>query len=78
MDHLLHEMKSHGLKNRTFAFIDNGSWGPVAAKQMAKQVEELKDCSILNETISIKSALNKSQMEVLDQIADALKASVEA
>jgi flavorubredoxin len=78
MDHLLHEMKSHGLKNRTFAFIDNGTWGPVAAKQMAKQVEELKDCTILNETISIKSALKEDQMELLDQIADALKASVEA
>jgi len=78
MDHLLHEMKSHGLKNRTFALIDNGTWGPVAAKQMAKQVEELKDCTVLNETISIKSALKEDQMGVLDQIADALKASVEA
>ena len=78
MDHLLHEMKSHGLKNRTFAFMDNGSWGPVAAKQMAKQVEELKDCPVLNETISIKSALKEDQMAVLDQIADALKMSVEA
>ncbi len=74
MDHFIHEMKSHGLKNRTFAFIDNGTWGPVAAKQMAKQVEELKDCTILNETISIKSALKEDQMTVLDQIADALKA----
>lgn len=74
MDHFIHEMKSHGLKNRTFAFIDNGTWGPVAAKQMAKQIEELKDCTILNETISIKSALKDAQMEVLDQIADALKA----
>ena len=74
MDHFIHEMKSHGLKNRTFAFIDNGSWGPVAAKQMAKQIEELKDCTILNETISIKSALKEDQMAVLDQIADALKA----
>ena len=74
MDHFIHEMKSHGLKNRTFAFIDNGTWGPVAAKQMVKQIEELKDCTILNETISIKSALKDAQMEVLDQIADALKA----
>ena len=74
MDHFIHEMKSHGLKNRTFAFIDNGTWGPVAAKQMAKQIEELKDCTILNETISIKSALKEDQMAVLDRIADALKA----
>ena len=74
MDHFIHEMKYHGLKNRTFAFIDNGTWGPVAAKQMAKQIEELKDCTILNETISIKSALKEDQMAVLDRIADALKA----
>ena len=76
MDHFLHEMKSHGLKNRTFAFLDNGTWGAVAAKQMAKQVEELKDCPVLDLTLSIKSVLKKGQLEILDQIADNLKTSV--
>ena len=78
MDHLLHEMKSHGLKNRTFAFMDNGTWAAVAAKQMASQVEEMKGCTILNESISIKSSLKEDQMEALEQLAEALKASVEA
>lgn len=78
MDHFLHEMKCHGLKNRTFAFLDNGSWGPAAARQMSKFVEEFKDCTILNETLSIKSTLKEDQLCCLDALADALKESVEA
>lgn len=78
MEHFLHEMKTHGLKNRTFAFLDNGTWGPIAAKQMKKHVEELKDCRILDVTVSIKSALTKNHMDKLDQVVDAIKASFEA
>lgn len=78
MNHFLHEMKSHGLKNRTFAFLDNGSWGPAAAKQMTKFAEEFKDCTILNETLSIKSSLKEEDMDKIDAIADAIKASMEA
>lgn len=77
MDHLLHEMKSHGLKNRTFAFLDNGSWGPAAARQMAKFVEELKDCTVLPGTLSIKSSVKENHLEALSKIADEIAASIE-
>ncbi len=78
MHHLLNELKSHGLKNRTFAFVDNGTWGPVAGKTMTKMVEELKDCQILDMTLSIKSALKAEHMDTIEAMADALKESVEA
>ena len=73
MDHLLHEMKSHGLKNRTFAFVDNGSWGPAAARLMGKFVEDFKDCRVLPETLTIKSSLKTEHLDKLDALADALK-----
>lgn len=76
MDHFLHEMKSHGLKNRTFAFLDNGSWGPAAARQMAKFVEELKDCQILSGTLSIKSSVKPDHLEMLDAVASEIAASI--
>ena len=76
MDHFLHELKSHGLKNRTFAFLDNGSWGPAAARQMEKFVEELKGCQILSGTLSIKSSVKSDHLEALDVIASEIAASI--
>ena len=39
---LLLELKAHALQNRTVALIENGSWGPAAARLMAKHMEEMK------------------------------------
>ena len=76
MNHFLHEMKSHGLKNRTFILAENGTWGPAAARLMGKQIEEMKDCSILDASVTIKSAVRPEHMESLDIMADAIKASL--
>ena len=42
METLLLELKAHALQNRTVALIENGSWGPAAARLMAKHLEEMK------------------------------------
>lgn len=76
MNHFFTELKSHGLKGRTFAFLDNGTWAATAGRQMAKLVEELKDSVVLEEKVSIKSSLKNAQMEQLDILADVLKTSV--
>lgn len=76
MNHFLHEMKSHGLKNRTFILAENGTWGPAAARLMGKQIEEMKDCTILDASVTIKSAVRPEHMESLDIMADAIKASL--
>ena len=34
MEHVLNDLKAHGLQNRTVAVIENGTWGVVAGKQM--------------------------------------------
>lgn len=75
MHHFFAEIKAHGLKRRTFAFLDNGTWAATAGRQMAKLIEEFKECEILEEKVSIKSSLKKNQMEQLDDLADALKDS---
>lgn len=78
INHFFDELKSHGLKGRTFAFLDNGTWAATAGKQMAKLVEEMKDMTILDEKVSIKSSLKNDQMSQVEALAAALKTSVEA
>lgn len=77
MDHFLHEMKTHGLKNRTFILAENGTWGPAAVRIMGKQIEELKNCQILEPTATIKSSVKEEQMTLFVQMADAIVGSME-
>nr|MCR5101842.1 FprA family A-type flavoprotein [Butyrivibrio sp.] len=72
MEMLLLELKHKNLSNRTVAFIENGTWAPMAAKHMSAIVSEMKNMTIIPETVSIKSALSETDIEKLDALAAAL------
>ena len=76
MDNLLRELTAHNLQNRTIALIDNGTWAPLAGKQMAEEISKWKDCKILEPLVSIKSSLNDDQTIALNVLAEKLKASI--
>ena len=52
--------------------IENGTWAPTAGRVMRKMLEGSKNLTILDETVSIKSALNAASKAQLEQLADAL------
>lgn len=62
----------HNVQNRTVAFIENGSWAPVAAKQMRLMLENSKNMNFLNTTVSIKGTLTEENMVQLDKLASEL------
>lgn len=72
MDILLTELKHRSLKNRTFAVIDNGTWASCAGKAMRDHLAEFKDCTVIPETLTLKSALSEDTLEQLKVLADAL------
>ncbi|MDR3278037.1 MAG: FprA family A-type flavoprotein [Oscillospiraceae bacterium] len=72
MDALLRDIAAHNLQNRTAAFIENGSWAPLAGKQMREILSPLKGMTFLDETITVFSALKAGQEEQLNALADAL------
>ena len=78
MEHLLHELKAHNLSNRPVALIQNGTWGPIAGKQMRERLEGMKNMNILDGRVTIKSRLAEGQMSELDALADAIVASMQA
>ena len=59
-------------QNRTIAFIENGSWAPMAAKVMTGMFEKSKNLTVLDESVKITSALNEESKAQLDALAEAL------
>lgn len=68
----IEDMKALAVQNRTFALAENGTWAPVTAKLMRKELETLKNCSILDTTLTIRSALSAADEAALDDFAAAV------
>jgi len=69
METLLHDIKAHALKKRTVALVENGSWAPTAGKQMREILSGLQQMNILENTVSIRSALNADTRGQLREMA---------
>ncbi|MEA4911819.1 MAG: flavin reductase [Oscillospiraceae bacterium] len=78
MDELLRDLAAHGLQNRTVALIENGSWAPASGKLMREILAPLKDMRILEQTLSLRSALREDQSAEMDALAQALLATLPA
>lgn len=78
METLLLELKAHALQNRTVALIENGSWGPAAARLMAKHLEEMKGMEQIAPPITIRSAVKEEQYRKLEELADLIAADIAA
>ncbi len=71
MREFIEHLTERNFQNRTVAFIENGSWAPLAAKTMKKMLEGCKNLTMLD-TITIKSAMSEENEAQLDALADEL------
>ena len=72
MDDFLRHLKGKNFQKRTVAIIENGSWGPTAGKAMKALLGEMKDITVIEPMITIKSAVKPETMEKLGELADVL------
>ena len=68
IDHLT----ERNFQNRTVAFIENGSWAPVAAKKMRTMLECCKDLTFAETTVTVTSALNEKSRAAIEALAEEL------
>ncbi len=68
MDDFLHHLAAKSYQKRKVGLIENGSWGPMAAKKMKEQLEIMKDIIILEPVVTIKSAMKDENVETLKQL----------
>ena len=72
MEDLLHDLAAHNFQNRKVAFIENGSWAPGSAKAMGKILEGCKKITVMENTVTFKSALKEEQRQALVELAGAI------
>ena len=72
MDELLRDIAAHNLQKRTVAFMENGTWAPVSARQMTAILAPLKNMTVLEQSISIRSSLTEGQLAEIEALADVL------
>ena len=68
----INELKAKNYRNRTVAFIENGSWAPVSGKLMRGQMETLKNLKIIDKIVTIESTVKEDTKAQLKELCDEL------
>ena len=76
MENLLLDLKAHAWQRRTVALIENGTWAAQSGKLMRAELEQMKEITILGETVSLKSAALPEQEEQLATMAEEIAQSL--
>ena len=72
MKEFIHHLTERNYQNRTVAFLENGSWAPVAGKVMAKMLENSKNLTYAENNVKIFSALSDESRAQIEALAEEL------
>lgn len=72
MENFLLHLKAKTYQNRTVAVIENGSWAPSAAKCMKAILGEMKNITLCEPTITIRSTMKENTIQEMEQLAEHL------
>lgn len=70
IDNYLSDCELLNVQNKTFAVIENGSWAPVSAKLIKQKLTELKNITIIDEGVTIRSCIKDEQYHEILALAD--------
>ena len=74
MEDFLRHLKSKNYQKRTVGIMENGSWAPMAGKQMRAILEEMKNLTICDSQVTIRSTMNDKNVEEMNRLAEELLA----
>ena len=72
MREFINHLTERNYSNRTVAFVENGSWAPMAKKVMASMLEKSKNLTFAENNVTIWSALSEESSNQLKALADEL------
>jgi len=72
MRSFIEHLTERNFRSRTVAFIENGSWAPMAAKIMKSMLEGSKNLTYAETTVTVRSALNDESMQQINSLAQEL------
>ena len=74
MEDFLYHLKIKNFQNRKAAIVENGSWAPMSGKLMKAYLEGMKNITLVEPTVTIKSTMSEKNLEELNALADELLA----
>ena len=72
MHDFLSHLQSKAYQKRTVGILENGSWGPTAGRTMKAMLETMKNISVVEPVVTIKSTLKEENMADLEALANAI------
>lgn len=72
MQDFLHHLQSKAYQNRKVAIVENGSWGPTAARTMKAILETMKNLELVEPQVTIRSTVKEEDIANLEALAEAL------
>ena len=78
METFIAHLVERNFQNKKVAFIENGSWAPLAAKVMKDKLANCKNLTFIEPTVKILSAMNDETKEQINNLAEALSSDYKA
>jgi len=72
MHQFLHRLQIKGWSKRKVAIVENGSWAPSAGRVMKEMFGAMKDVTLLEPVVTLRSRMKSSDLPALEQLADAI------
>lgn len=72
MRYFIGDLAEHNYQNRTVAFIENGSWAPMAKKKMSDMLAGCKNLAFAENSVKIISAVNEQNINEIENLAEEL------
>ena len=72
VEDFLYHLKIKNYQSRRVALIENGTWAPMAGKKMKEYFEGMKNITLCDTVVTVKSTLNETSAEQLKALADEL------
>ena len=72
MEDFLNRLGHKAYQKRKVGIIENGSWAPVAAKSMKAILDTMKDLTVCDTVVSIKSTMKDADVAAMNALADEL------
>lgn len=72
MSNFLRALQGKNYQNRKVAVIENGTWAPSAAKKMLELIETMKNITICNPVVTVRSRMNEQNKEEMKELVEEL------
>jgi flavorubredoxin len=69
MQEFLNHLQSKAYQKRTVGILENGSWAPTAARVMKQQLETMKDITLVEPVVTIKSVMKEADFPAMEELA---------